>query len=81
MAEDITKYAEQVVSKLTGNDEMISKFKADPAKTVTSLLGIKLDDNIIQSIISLVKGKLDLGELTKKGGFLDKIKKLLGIGK
>ena len=81
MADDITKYAEQVISKITGNNEMISKFKSNPAKTVTDLLGIKLDDNIIQSIIKLVTSKLDLGELTKKGGLLDKIKKLLGIGK
>lgn len=81
MADDITKYAEQVISKITGNNEMISKFKSDPTKTVTDLLGIKLDDNIIQSIIKLVTSKLDLGELTKKGGLLDKIKKFLGIGK
>ncbi len=81
MADDITKYAEQVISKITGNNEMISRFKSNPAKTVTDLLGIKLDDNIIQSIIKLVTSKLDLGELTKKGGLLDKIKKLLGIGK
>ena len=81
MADDITKYAEQVISKITGNNEMISKFKSDPTKTVTDLLGIKLDDNIIQSIVKLVTSKLDLGELTKKGGLLDKIKKFLGIGK
>ena len=81
MADDITKYAEQVISKITGNNEMISRFKSNPAKTVTDLLGIKLDDNIIQSIIKLVTSKLDLGELAKKGGLLDKIKKLLGIGK
>ena len=33
MADDITKYAEQVISKITGNNEMISKFKSDPTKT------------------------------------------------
>ena len=81
MSEDISKYAEQVVSKLTGNNEMISKFKSDPTKTVTDLLGIKLDDNIVQSIIKLVMSKLNLGDLTKKGGLLDKIKKFLGMGK
>ena len=81
MSEDISKYAEQVVSKLTGNNEMISKFKADPTKTVTDLLGIKLDDNIVQSIIKLVISKLNLGDLTKKGGLLDKIKKFLGLSK
>ena len=81
MSEDISKYAEQVVSKLTGNNEMISKFKSDPTKTVTDLLGIKLDDNIVQSIIKLVMSKLNLGDLTKKGGLLDKIKKFLGLSK
>ena len=81
MSEDIRKYAEQVVSKLTGNSEMISKFKSDPTKTVTDLLGIKLDDNIVQSIIKLVVSKLNLGDLTKKGGLLDKIKKFLGLSK
>ena len=47
MSNDIAKYVEQIVSKLTGNNSLIEKFKANPAKIVTDLLGIKLEDHII----------------------------------
>ena len=81
MSQNITEYVQQIVTKLTGNNSLLESFKKDPAKIVTDLLGIKLDDNIVQSIIKLVVSKLNLGDLTKKGGLLDKIKKFLGLGK
>jgi len=82
MSENITKYVEQIVSKLTGNSSLISQFTSNPAKVVTDLLGIKLDDNILQSVIKAVQGKLDLGDVAKNaGGFLAKIKSFLGLGK
>ena len=53
MSTDITKYVEQIVAKLTGNNSLIEQFKSNPVKVVTDLLGIKLDDNILQSVIVL----------------------------
>ena len=80
MSTDITKYVEQIVSKLTGNDGLISKFKSNPAKVVTDLLGIKLDSNILQNVISAVTTKLNLEGVAKNAtGFLAKLKSLFGI--
>ncbi len=75
MSENITKYVEQIVSKLTGNNSLIEQFKKNPAKVVTDLLGIKLDGNILQSVIQAVQGKLNLEGVAKNaGGLLAKIK-------
>ena len=79
MSENITKYVEQIVSKLTGNNSLIEQFKKNPVKIVTDILGIKLDENILQSVIKAVQGKLNLGDVAKNaGGILAKLKKLFG---
>ncbi len=79
MSTDITKYVEQIVAKLTGNNSLIEKFKSNPAKVVTDLLGIKLDSNILQSVIAAVKGKLNIEDVAKNaGGILGWLKGLFG---
>lgn len=79
MSENITKYVEKVVSKLTGNNSLIEQFKKNPVKIVTDILGVKLDDKLIQAVIQAVQGKLNLGDLAKNaGGILGKIKSLFG---
>ena len=79
MSENITKYVEQVVAKLTGNNSLIEQFKKNPVKIVTDILGIKLDDQLIQAIIKAVQGKLNIQEVAQNaGGILDKIKGLFG---
>lgn len=70
MSFDISKQVEQIVEKLTGDSNLIEKFKADPVKTVTELLGVKLDGDTLDGIIAAVKGKLDLEDLKDKAGDL-----------
>ena len=80
MSENITKYVEQIVAKLTGNNSLIEKFKSNPAKVVTDLLGIKLDSNILQSVITAVTSKRNLeGVAQNATGFLAKLKSFFGI--
>ncbi len=82
MSNDITKYVEQIVSKLTGNESLINQFKSNPTKAVTDILGVKLDSNILQNVISAVTSKLNLEGVAKTAtGFLAKLKSLFGIGK
>ena len=79
MSQDITKYVEQVVSKLTGNNSLIEQFKKNPVKIVTDILGIKLDDQLIQAIIKAVQGKLNIQDVVENaGGILGKLKGLFG---
>ena len=79
MSQDITKYVDQVVKKLTGNNGLIEQFKKNPVKIVTDILGIKLDDQLIQAVIKAVQGKLSIEDVAKNaGGILSKIKSLFG---
>ena len=79
MSENITKYVEQIVSKLTGNNGLIEQFKKNPVKIVTDILGIKLDENILQAVIKAVQGKLNIEDVAKNaGGILAKLKSLFG---
>ncbi len=79
MSQDIAKYVDQVVSKLTGNNSLIEQFKKNPVKIVTDILGIKLDDQLIQAVIKAVQGKLSIEDVAKNaGGILGKLKSLFG---
>ncbi|MBR1584879.1 MAG: hypothetical protein IJ662_05005 [Clostridia bacterium] len=79
MSQNITEYVQQIVSKLTGDNNLLEKFKKDPAKIVTDLLGIQLDGDILQTVIKAVQGKLNLEEITQNaGGILDKLKGVFG---
>ena len=79
MSQDITKYVDQVVKKLTGNSGLIEQFKKNPIKIVTDILGIKLDDQLIQAVIKAVQGKLNIEDVANNaGGILAKLKSLFG---
>lgn len=69
---DIEKIVEEIVEKLTGDDQLMENFKKDPIKTVTKALNIKLDDEIIEAVVKAVKAKIDLDDLK------DKAENLLG---
>ena len=81
MSENISKYVEQIVSKLTGNKDLISKFTSNPLSVVKDLLGIDLDKSQLATVVKGVTDKLglDAGNLAKEGsGFLAKLKKFFG---
>lgn len=80
MAADIEKYVSQIVEKLTGNKKLMESFKKDPIAAVKSLLSnVQLDDDLIKTIVSAVKGKINLDDAKgKASGILGLAKKLLG---
>lgn len=78
---DIQKIISDLVAKLTGNKDLISKFTSNPLETVKELLGIDLDASQIADVVKGVTGQLGdiTGDTAKDaGGFLQKI---LGIFK
>ena len=76
---NIEKYVKDIVDKVTKDKSILEKFKKDPVKTVTDLLGVKLDSDVINNIVTAVKGKLDLDDLKgKAGGLLGGLKNLFG---
>ena len=78
---DIQKIVEDLVSKLTGNKDLIAKFTKDPLSIIKNLLGIDLDPSKLGEVVKGVTSQLgDLtGDVGKEAtGILGKIKSLLG---
>ena len=78
---DIQKIISDLVSKLTGNKDLIAKFTADPLKAVKDLLGIDLDPSQLGDVVKGVTGQLGdiTGDAAKQaGGILSKLKSLFG---
>ncbi len=78
---DIQKIISDLVSKLTGNTDLIKKFTSDPLSLIKDLLGIDLDAGQLAEVVKGVTGQL--GDLTgdaakEAGGILGKIKSLFG---
>ena len=55
---DIKAKIEELVEKIKSDKNLISKFKADPIKTVEELIGIDLPDDQIEKLIDGIKAKL-----------------------
>ena len=77
---DIQKIIGDLVSKLTGNNDLIAKFTKDPLSIVKNLLGIDLDPSQLAEVVKGVTGKLGLpGDIGKEATrILGKIKSLFG---
>ena len=77
---DIQKIIGDLVSKLTGNNDLIAKFTKDPLSIVKNLLGIDLDPSQLAEVVKGVTGKLGLpGDIGKEAtGILGKNKSLFG---
>ena len=80
---NLEQLIDQVVEKLTGNKNAVAQFKKDPMGTVKQILGnIDLDNDVLEKIVSAVKGKINLDEIAGKFGglknILGKVKGLFG---
>ena len=79
---DIQKIISDIVSKVTGNSDLIQKLTSDPAATIRELTGLEVNADQIREIISGVTKALgeNAGDVLKEGkGLLDKVKNLFGI--
>ena len=76
---DIQKIISDLVGKLTGNKDLISKFTSDPLAVVKDLLGIDLDPSQLAEVVKGVTSQLGGDAAKQAGGFLGKIKSLFGI--
>ena len=73
---DIQKIISDLVTKLTGNKDLIAKFTADPLSLIKDLLGIDLDPSKLGDVVKGVT--CQLGDITgdaakDAGGILNKI--------
>lgn len=59
MALDMIKgKIDEIVDKVKNDKDLMNKFKSDPIKTVESLIGIDLPDDVVSKIVDGVKAKL-----------------------
>lgn len=70
---DIKEQISKVVDTVSKNPALLEQFKSDPVKAVESILSVDLPDDVINQIITAVKGKITADQA--KGAF-DTIKKL-----
>ena len=76
---DIQKIINDVLAKLKGDDNLIAKFKAEPTKTLESLIGIDLPDEQIDAVVKGVLAKINVDEVASKaGGIIGWVKGLFG---
>lgn len=84
---DIQKIISDLVSKLTGNNDLIAKFTSNPLGIIKDLLGIDLDPSLLDEVVKGVSSKLDLGNLAgglagnvgkEAEGLLGKVKRIFG---
>lgn len=78
---DIQKVILEVVSKLTGNSDLIKKFTVDPAAIIKQLTGFIANADQLKEIVAGVSKALgiDAGKALEQGkGLLAKLKSLFG---
>ncbi|MBR2822233.1 MAG: hypothetical protein IKE24_00890 [Clostridia bacterium] len=78
---DIQKIIDELVTKVTGNSDLLKKLTADPAAMIKQLIGIDVDADQVKQIIEGVTKALggNVGDVIKEGsGILDKIKGFFG---
>jgi len=75
---DIKAKIEELVKKVTENEDMKSKFEKNPVETVEGLLGVDLPDEQVKLIIESVKAKVNKSGDASSSGIADAIKNTLG---
>lgn len=72
---DIKEKIEELVKKITGDEQLRGQFTKNPVETVESLLGIDLPDDQVEKIADGVKAKLTVDKVS---GLADGLKGLFG---
>ncbi|MBR4799718.1 MAG: hypothetical protein IK047_05600 [Clostridia bacterium] len=67
---DIKAKVNEIVNKLKGDEQLMSKFQSNPVKTVEGLVGVDLPDDQINGIVEAVKAKLNVNSIAGKLGGL-----------
>ena len=61
---DIKEKIEELVKKITSDEQLLASFKKDPIKAVEKLIGIDLPDDQIKSIVDGIKAKIAIDDIS-----------------
>lgn len=64
---------EEIVKKVTSDDDLIEQFQKSPIATIEKVAGVNLPDDVVEKIEDTIKAKLNMDKLS---GALGSIKKL-----
>jgi len=67
---DIKAKVEEIVAKVKGDPKMQERFKDEPVKVVEEVAGVDLPEDQIDSVVSAVKAKINVDDITSKLGGL-----------
>ena len=65
---DIKEKAQELIEKIKNDKNFAADFRKNPVKAVERVLGVDLPEDQINSLITMVKAKVDLDAI---GGVLD----------
>ena len=71
--DNIKEKIEEIVEKLTKDEALRAQFQKDPVKAVEKLLGVDLPDEVIEKVVTGVKAKVSLDDLSGAMGALKKL--------
>ena len=71
---EIKEQIERIVEKIQKDKALQAQFKKDPVQAVEKLLGVDLPDDVIEKVVSGVKAKLSLDDVS---GVVGNLKKFL----
>ena len=70
---DVKAKIDEIVKKVQGDPKTMDNFKKDPVKTVESLIGVDLPDDVVKQVVTGVKGKIKIDQAS---GILNSLKNL-----
>ena len=76
---DIKERIQTVVDRIKNDDQLMAKFKEEPTKTVETVLGVDLPDEVLDQVVTGVKAKLAGAQLGDKlSGAAEGLKGIFG---
>ena len=70
---DIKAQIESIAEKIRKHNSLQADFKKDPVKAVEKMLGVDLPDEVIEKVVTGVKAKVSLDDLSGAMGALKKL--------
>ena len=70
---DIKAKISEIVEKIKDDPKLLANFKDEPVKTVESLIGVDLPDDLIEKVVDGVKAKISVDKLADGLGALKKL--------
>lgn len=70
---DIKEKVNELVERISKDDDLQAKFKKDPVKAVEGLLGVDLPEDIIEKIVDGVKAKISIDKVDDVLGAIKKL--------